>query len=87
MRLSEAVAAFLADTRVARAETRARLEADERSTLQIESDLRQLLDGSGFDDLTPAQQRNLEKALDVKVLDHFIVAGNHAISFAERGLL
>jgi len=25
--------------------------------------------------------------VDVKVLDHFIVAGNQAISFAERGLL
>lgn len=34
--------------------------------------------------------RNLKEALslvDVKVLDHFIIAGNHAISFAERGLL
>ena len=34
--------------------------------------------------------RNLREALalvDVKVLDHFIIAGNHAISFAERGLL
>jgi DNA repair protein RadC len=34
--------------------------------------------------------RNLKDALalvDVKVLDHFIVAGNQAISFAERGLL
>ncbi|HYG55584.1 MAG TPA: DNA repair protein RadC [Burkholderiales bacterium] len=34
--------------------------------------------------------RNLREALalvDVKVLDHFIVAGNQAISFAERGLL
>jgi DNA repair protein RadC len=34
--------------------------------------------------------RNLKEALalvEVKVLDHFIVAGNHAISFAERGLL
>ena len=34
--------------------------------------------------------RNLKDALalvEVKVLDHFIVAGNHAISFAERGLL
>ena len=34
--------------------------------------------------------RNLKEALalvDVKVLDHFIVAGNQAISFAERGLL
>ncbi len=34
--------------------------------------------------------RNLREALalvDVKVLDHFIVAGGHALSFAERGLL
>jgi DNA repair protein RadC len=34
--------------------------------------------------------RNLKEALalvDVKVLDHFIVAGNQAASFAERGLL
>ena len=34
--------------------------------------------------------RSLREALDlveVKVLDHFIVAGNQAISFAERGLL
>jgi DNA repair protein RadC len=34
--------------------------------------------------------RNLKDALalvDVRVLDHFIVAGNQAISFAERGLL
>jgi len=34
--------------------------------------------------------RNLKEALamvDVKVLDHFIIAGSQAISFAERGLL
>jgi DNA repair protein RadC len=34
--------------------------------------------------------RNLKDALalvDVKVLDHFVVAGSQAISFAERGLL
>jgi DNA repair protein RadC len=34
--------------------------------------------------------RSLKEALalvEVKVLDHFIVAGHHAISFAERGLL
>ena len=34
--------------------------------------------------------RNLKEALalvDVKVLDHFVVAGSQAISFAERGLL
>jgi DNA repair protein RadC len=34
--------------------------------------------------------RNLKDALalvDVRVLDHFVVAGSHAVSFAERGLL
>ena len=34
--------------------------------------------------------RNLREALalvEIKVLDHFIVAGNQALSFAERGLL
>ena len=34
--------------------------------------------------------RNLKEALslvETRVLDHFIVAGNQAISFAERGLL
>ena len=34
--------------------------------------------------------RELSKALalvDVKVLDHFIVAGNQVLSFSERGLL
>ena len=34
--------------------------------------------------------RNLKDALslvDIKVLDHFVVAGNQALSFAERGLL
>ena len=34
--------------------------------------------------------RNLKDALalvEVKVLDHFIVAGSHVLSFAERGLL
>jgi DNA repair protein RadC len=34
--------------------------------------------------------RTLKDALalvEVKVLDHFVVAGNQAISFAERGLL
>ena len=27
------------------------------------------------------------KVMDIKVLDHFIVAGNAALSFAERGLI
>ncbi|HYV62410.1 MAG TPA: DNA repair protein RadC, partial [Bryobacteraceae bacterium] len=34
--------------------------------------------------------RNLKDALslvDIKVLDHFVIAGQHALSFAERGLL
>ncbi len=37
-----------------------------------------------------ALTQSLKRALalvDVKVLDHFVVAGRHAISFAERGLL
>lgn len=37
-----------------------------------------------------ALTRTLSEALalvDVKVLDHFVVAGTHALSFAERGLL
>ena len=45
-------------------------------------------------DLTPASAaalgRQLKEALamvDVKVLDHFIVAGRATLSFAERGLL
>ena len=34
--------------------------------------------------------RNLKEALalvEVKVLDHFIIAGSQTLSFAERGLL
>ena len=34
--------------------------------------------------------RNLKEALtlvDIKVLDHFVVAGRQTLSFAERGLL
>ena len=34
--------------------------------------------------------QSLKQALalvDIKVLDHFIVAGNSALSFAERGLI
>jgi DNA repair protein RadC len=46
-------------------------------------------------DATPSQDdrlltRSLQEALtlfEVKVLDHFIVAGENALSFAERGLL
>ena len=37
-----------------------------------------------------ALTQTLKEALalmDVRVLDHFIVAGNHVLSFSERGLL
>jgi DNA repair protein RadC len=37
-----------------------------------------------------ALTQSLKQALtliDVKVLDHFVIAGNSAVSFAERGLL
>jgi DNA repair protein RadC len=33
------------------------------------------------------QLRQALALVDVKVLDHFIIAGNHSVSFAERGWL
>jgi DNA repair protein RadC len=48
---------------------------------------------SGITEPSPADQyltNNLKAALgnvDVKVLDHFIVAGDEVVSFAERGLI
>ena len=42
---------------------------------------------SQADELLTRQLKEALALVDVKVLDHFIVAGNHAISFAERGLL
>ena len=42
---------------------------------------------SQADELLTRSLRDALALIDVKVLDHFIVAGNHALSFAERGLL
>ena len=42
---------------------------------------------SQADELLTRTLRDALELIDVKVLDHFIVAGNQAISFAERGLL
>ena len=39
------------------------------------------------DELLTRSLRDALALVDVKVLDHFIIAGSHAISFAERGLL
>lgn len=42
---------------------------------------------SSADELLTRNLRDALELVEVKVLDHFIVAGGHAISFAERGLL
>jgi DNA repair protein RadC len=42
---------------------------------------------SRADELLTANLREALALIEVKVLDHFVVAGNQAISFAERGLL
>ena len=42
---------------------------------------------SQADELLTANLKEALALVEVKVLDHFIIAGNHAISFAERGLL
>ena len=42
---------------------------------------------SQADELLTRQLREALALVDVKVLDHFIVAGNQCLSFAERGLL
>lgn len=42
---------------------------------------------SQTDELLTRNLREVLALVDVKVLDHFVVAGAHAISFAERGLL
>jgi len=42
---------------------------------------------SQADELLTANLKEALALVEVKVLDHFIVAGNQAISFAERGLL
>jgi DNA repair protein RadC len=42
---------------------------------------------SQADELLTRQLREALALVDIRVLDHFIIAGNHALSFAERGLL
>ena len=42
---------------------------------------------SQADELLTRQLKEALALVDVKALDHFIVAGNQAMSFAERGLL
>lgn len=42
---------------------------------------------SQADELLTRQLREALSLVDVRVLDHFVVAGNQALSFAERGLL
>ena len=42
---------------------------------------------SRADELLTHNLRDALQLVEVKVLDHFIVAGAHAISFAERGLI
>jgi len=42
---------------------------------------------SAADELLTAQLKQALALVDVRVLDHFIVAGNQTLSFAERGLL
>ena len=42
---------------------------------------------SQADELLTRQLKEALALVEVRVLDHFIVAGNHSISFAERGLL
>jgi DNA repair protein RadC len=42
---------------------------------------------SQADELLTANLKEALALVEVKVLDHFIIAGNQAISFAERGLL
>lgn len=42
---------------------------------------------SQADELITRQLKQALALVDVKVLDHFIVAGNHTMSFVERGLL
>ncbi|MEF9995636.1 MAG: DNA repair protein RadC [Burkholderiaceae bacterium] len=46
-----------------------------------------LAEPSRADELLTASLRSALAMVDVRVLDHFIVAGNRSLSFAERGLL
>lgn len=42
---------------------------------------------SRADELLTTRLKQVLSLVDVKVLDHFVVAGNQALSFAERGLI
>jgi DNA repair protein RadC len=42
---------------------------------------------SRADELLTAQLKQALALVDVRVLDHFVVAGGRSLSFAERGLL
>jgi DNA repair protein RadC len=42
---------------------------------------------SGADELLTKALKEALALVDVKVPDHFVVAGNTALSFAERGLI
>ena len=42
---------------------------------------------SAADEMVTTQLKQALALVDVRVLDHFIVAGNQTLSFAERGLL
>jgi DNA repair protein RadC len=42
---------------------------------------------SAADEMLTKQLTQALALVDVRVLDHFIVAGNQTLSFAERGLL
>ena len=42
---------------------------------------------SRADELLTQALKEALALVDVRVLDHFVIAGNHALSFAERGLM
>ena len=42
---------------------------------------------SAADEMLTRQLKDALALVDVRVLDHFIIAGNQTLSFAERGLL
>ena len=46
-----------------------------------------LAEPSRADELLTRDLSNALAMVEVKVLDHFVVAGAHTVSFAERGLL
>jgi len=46
-----------------------------------------LAEPSRADELLTRDLSNALAMVEVKVLDHFVVAGSHTVSFAERGLL